>query len=744
MILSENLSERILSIKAKEHTAASLRNEQLRNQIIRRIRQENPGMAPGRVYALGFAAYLAEKDIYVFEEELLAGHIQKSSYSESLPLEDTAGHSGTGYRMDREIEAYKTTPEATPEGEAVLEEFHTYARMGFYGRWGAGHVLPGFANMLNTGLGELIRQARKYASPDGTGSTADALIALLGVQVYFRRYAALARETAETARECNKASLYRIADACENLVENRPSSFFEAIQLLWLTHELIISESQSGSLSVGRVDQMLYPFYKADMEKTDISGEAQELMDALFLKFGNYIEGYQNVCLGGMTPEGESGYNDLSYMGLRSCRLLRQDQPLVVVRCNQMMPDSFWEEVLRLIECGMGFPALFNDDIVIPSKLKMGISLEDARDYAAVGCVEVSVGGKEYNNTESLRINWGKILEALLFNGSCPGAGTEVRLSRDYSDTVFETFEELFEAYKNELVHFTRLGMAGNDILDLNYGKHWPAPFMSSIEVGCLEKNIDITAGGAVYNNSAVNSCAVANTVNSLLALKQVVFEKKLASLEQVLDAMRRNFEGCEILRQQLMNADKFGNDAALTQSITRELTDCFNDTVTSQKCVRGGVYTIGYYTVANHVWMGTQTGAMPDGRLAGAAFASSFSPVQGSEVNGPTEVIKSIACVDHTYFGNGMVLDMKFTPTFFHAHGHRQAFKQMVDAYFMMGGMEIQFNVVSRETLIAAQQNPKDYQNLIVRVSGFSAYFCTLSKIVQDEIIMRTSFEGV
>ncbi len=744
MVLSDHLSERIKILKAKEASAVSQRDDELRNEIIRRIRRENPDMAPGRVYALSFAEYLEKKEIFLFDEELLAGHYQKTNYSESQPLENVSDLTGTLFQIGKEIEAYKKTDAATPEGEALLREYMDARLQGFFSHWGAGHVLPAFEHMINTGFGELIRRAEKYQSEDGTGSTADALITLKAASAYLLRYAALAKRKAETAAACRQPSLLRIARACEHLATDRPSDFFEAIQLLWFTQELLVAESLTGSLSVGRIDHYLYPYYKVDMEKQDISAEAEELMDALFIKFSNFREGYQNVCFGGMTPDGGSAYTDLSYMGLRSCRLLRQDQPLVIVRCNKMMPQSFRDEVQKLIECGMGFPALFNDDIVIPAKMKMGISERDARNYAAVGCVEISVPGREFSNTESIRVNWGKVLEAFLFNGRCPGSRGGIRLSRDYSNVPFDTFEEFYEAYKRELVHVTELGIQANNILDLNYGKHWPTPFMSAIEEECLEKNIDITAGGAVYNNSDVNACAMANTVNSLVALKQVVYEKKLATLEKVKTALLKNFEGEDILRQQLLNADKFGNGAPVTIEIIQDLTDLFYKTVTSFKGPRGGVFTCGFYTVAHHATMGGMTGATPDGRLAKTSFASSFSPTQGSELCGPTEVIKTVTAVDHTRFGNGMVLDLKFTPSFFRADGHRQAFQQMVDAYFMLGGMEIQFNVVSKETLIAAQQNPKEYQNLIVRVSGFSAYFCTLNKLVQDEIIARTEFAKV
>ena len=744
MVLSGQLSERILALSKKEHMSASPKNDTLRNGIIKRIRKEHPGMAPGRVLALAFAEYLDTKDLCIFDEDIIAGHIQKENYSESQPVEDVTDYSGTSFQIGREIDKYRETDLYTPEGEELLLDYMDACGQGLFSRWGAGHVLPGFEHFINTGIGELIKRAEEHIQPDGTGPTADSLITLKAASRYFLRYAALAEERAKSAPEKYRDQLLRIASACRNLSLNRPSSFFEAVQLLWMTQELLVAESLTGSLSIGRIDQFLYPYYMKDMEKGDISAEAEELIDALFVKLGNFREGYQNVCLGGMTREGKSGYNDISYMGLRSCRLLKKDQPLIVVRVNSMMPDSFWEEVQKLIECGMGFPALFNDDIVIPAKMKMGISLEDARNYAAVGCVEISVGGREFSNTESIRVNWGKILEALLFNGDCPGTDKKIKLSREYSDVSFDTFDELYKAYKDELIYQTEFGIRANDLLDLNYGRHWPVPFMSAIEEGCLEKDRDVTMGGAVYNNSVVNTCAIATTVNSLIALKEAVYERKLATLEQVKDALRNDFKGEDILRQQLLNADKFGNGAKITKEITKELTDLFVSTVTAHRGARGGSYGCGFYTVAHHAGMGGATGATPDGRHANTSFSSSFSPTQGSELYGPTEVIRTVTEVDHTDFGNGMVLDMKFTPSFFLADGHRMAFRHMIETYFMLGGMEIQFNVVSRETLIAAQEDPESYRDLIVRVSGFSAYFCTLWKLLQDEIIKRTEYERI
>jgi formate C-acetyltransferase len=283
--------------------------------------------------------------------------------------------------------------------------------------------------------------------------------------------------------------------------------------------------------------------------------------------------------------------------------------------------------------------------------------------------------------------------------------------------------------------------MLALNLLDENFGNHWPNAYLSSLMDGCLENGKDVTKGGAIYNNSVVNSCGVSNTANSLAAIKQIVFDEKLLTLRQLAEILRSNFKGNDAIRQKLKNCPKYGNNNEIVDVIFTEITDAFCEAVNGRNNLRGGVYMVGMYTVYDHAFMGRITGASSDGRLSGRALASSMSPVQGTETDGPTSSALTATKTDHTKFANGMVLDMKVHPRFFGSDRHRDGFWNLIRTYFKKGGMEIQFNVVKRETMIAAQRHPENYKDLIVRVSGVSAYFTTLSRTLQDEIISRTEF---
>jgi formate C-acetyltransferase len=289
------------------------------------------------------------------------------------------------------------------------------------------------------------------------------------------------------------------------------------------------------------------------------------------------------------------------------------------------------------------------------------------------------------------------------------------------------------------------LGLRGLNILDRNYSKHWPTPFLSTIMTGCLESGHDVTGGSTVYNFSSVNGCGMANVVDALAAVKKIVYEEQIVTLAELAEMLRKNFLGAEVVREELVRqCPKFGNDTDQADQFMTELTDDFSRQVDSYRNPRGGRFQTGLYTVESHAILGKITGALPDGRRKGVALANALSPAQGADINGPTAVVRTITKLDHRMLGNGMVLDLKFHPAFFNGSKHRQAFKALIDTYFQLGGLEVQFNVISRETLVNAQKKPEEYRDLIIRVSGFSAYFVTLDTVLQDEIIARTEHRAV
>jgi formate C-acetyltransferase len=330
----------------------------------------------------------------------------------------------------------------------------------------------------------------------------------------------------------------------------------------------------------------------------------------------------------------------------------------------------------------------------------------------------------------------------MLNQGICTFTGEKMILKNNKNLEVIRSFEEFYEWYQSELVHFLDLGVKATNIFDANYKDNFPTPFLSSFMEGCLEKGGDVTAGTTVYNFSSANAIGMANVVDSLAAIKKIVFEDKTMTLSKLSEIILNNFEGSEKLRKELiLKYPKFGNDKNETDILMKELTNIFCSYVNRSSNPRKGRFQSGFYSVGSHAVMGKLTGSLPDGRVRGTSLSNGLSPVQGADILGPTSVIKSVTKLDHRLFGNGMVLDLKFHPAFFENNKHRQAFEYLVKTYFDLGGLEIQFNVVSRETLLNAQKSPEEYRDLIVRVSGFSAYFITLDKVLQDEIIARTEY---
>jgi formate C-acetyltransferase len=409
------------------------------------------------------------------------------------------------------------------------------------------------------------------------------------------------------------------------------------------------------------------------------------------------------------------------------------------------MSDACWEEAIALITQGGGFPALFNDDVIIPAKEQLGVSKSDSWDYGLVGCVEPSIGGKEYSNTEELRLNWAKIIELMLSGGTCAVTGITMPLAKPRNLEDIKDFDEFYRWYKEEFVTALKTCMDACNLLDLSYPLYYPSPLLSATYKSCVEKGDDVSSTAVEYCFSTANGCGMADAVDSLLAIKQIVFDQKLVSLADFAEVLAANFKGYEQLQGYARTRClKYGNDIPEADRFMKELADLFCSTVRAHKNCRGHSFQAGLYTVYDQSVMGRKTGALPDGREKGVSLANAISAVQGMDTRGPTAAMHSALCFDHRQAANGLVLDIKFNPAFFEKESHRNMLRTLVEDHFANGGMEVQFNVVSRETLLAAKQDPQKYRNLVVRVSGFSAYFVTLDPVLQDEIINRTENQGI
>ena len=720
--MDSNNIDRIEFLKQKMRASYSPKMASQRKEIHSRIFSENQSASQVIRMAKGLSAFLREKDIIIHQEDLLAGYEQFYDYT---------------------VPSVDSNIQTSMEEKEILDQFYKGYHIGLYCGGLGGHVIAGYERVLQLGFGKLTNMARNKLE-NSIGSESDFTLASLIVceatTDYIMRYAEMAQELSQKSTKENSDQLKKIASSCQWIAVNPPRTFFEAIQLLWLTHEIITCEQSSGSLSLGRLDQYLYPYYAKDIADGVITyEEASELIQALWVKFGGMKRGFQHVVLGGCNGNGYAA-NDLSYMCLQATKKLRLDQPLISVRWNQDMPESFWNEIQDLIQLGMGFPALFNDKVAITAKQRLGISKEDAENYGIVGCVELSIPGKEFSHTEELRINWAKILELMLNDGVCTVIGETMKLKSKHKLDEINSFDDFYKWYKQEFAHFIDVGIKGANISDRNFPYQRPYPFLSSTMEGCLDAGRDVTAGSTVYNLSTVNGCGMANTADSLATIKRMIYQDKRFLLSELAEILRNGFESAESLRDVLgTKYPKFGNDNDEPDNIMSDLADSFCRNVESYNNPRGGRFQIGLYTVDSHAYIGKITGNLPDGHFRGTALANALSPSQGSDVSGPTAVIKSVTKLDHTLLGNGMVLDIKFHPDFFADDKCKESFKYLVETYFQLGGMEIQFNVISRKTLLEAQNSPELYRDLVVRVSGFSAYFIDLDKVTQDEIIART-----
>ena len=473
----------------------------LRQQIYDRELQihQNEPMVIRMAYCLG--AYLLEKEI-IFEDDTLAGFYLFAGRTFSSPA--NTAEEALFARLDGAV------------GDDAVDELVRYVDRGVCTRGPAGHVIAGYARVLAMGLGGLIAEAEAAIKEKGeTPFRQAARIVCRAASGLIRRYGEKAAELQKVASgEPSRGNYARIAAACQWVAEQPPRDFFEAVQLLCLVHEIIFTEQNSGSLSLGRFDHYLAPFYELDKAsgKIDIASAAS-IVEAFFRKMASVPRSFQNLTVGGY--DSVNGYccNDLTRIALRTSRKLRKDQPLLTLRWHPSMPADLWEDILALITTGIGFPALFNDETCIQAKLRSGISLQDAEQYAMVGCVELSIGGREYAHTEGLRINWLKVLELILSNGCCLVSGEKFTLAEPRDLETIPDFDAFYAWFKSELHHITHIAIQAVNSLDANFSNHWPSPFLSATMENCIQRGLDVTAGGTIYNNSAINAAGMANTV---------------------------------------------------------------------------------------------------------------------------------------------------------------------------------------------------------------------------------------
>ena len=570
-----------------------------------------------------------------------------------------------------------------------------------------------------------------------------------------KRHAKLAAKLAANEKDPGrKAELERIAEVCTKVPAKTPSNFHEALQHYWFIHLGIITELNPwDAINPGRLDQHLLPFYQKGINEGRLTRElAKELLQCLWIKFNNqpappkvgvtaeesgtYTD-FANINSGGLTPEGTDGVNEVTYLVLDVIDEMRLLQPSSNIQLSRKNPDRFIKRALKIVRKGWGQPSIFNHDLVIEELLRQGKDIVDAREGGTSGCVECGAFGKEAYILTGY-FNLPKVLEITLNNGIDPRTGKQLGLKTGETGSL-DSFERLLEAFKKQLYHFIEIKVRGNLVIEQLYANYLPVPFLSVLIDDCIEKGRDYNAGGARYNTTYIQGVGIGTITDSLSAIKTHVFEKKTLTLPALLEALDKDFAGGDKLRAQLINkTPRYGNDDDAADDIMRQVFRAYHDEISGRPNSKGGWYRVNMLPTTCHVYFGAVLGASADGRKAGKPVSEGISPVQGADRNGPTAVLKSAAKMDHVMTG-GTLLNQKFTPALLEGERGLNNLTDLVRTYFKMDGHHIQFNVAQANTLRAAQAAPDDYRDLIVRVAGYSDYFCDLSKELQDEIIERT-----
>ncbi|MCX5669767.1 MAG: glycyl radical protein [Planctomycetota bacterium] len=585
-------------------------------------------------------------------------------------------------------------------------------------------------------------------------------IACDAVILFAERHAALARQQA--AREPNpvrRAELEKIADACSHVPARAPRDFHEALQYYWFCHLAVITELNGwDSFCPGHLDQHLLPFYRRGLADGTLTHEAaREMLEAFFVKFTNHpappkvgvtaaesgtYTDFANINLGGLLADGRDGSNELSDLVLEIVDEMHLLQPSSNLQLSRKTPDALLKHALRVIRKGYGFPSIFNTDTVIEQQLRQGKTLEDARAGGCSGCVETGAFGKEAYILTGY-FNLVKVLELTLHDGVDPHTGTPLGPRTGGADS-FTCFDDLFAAFRKQLHHFIEVKLRGNQVIEQMYARLMPAPFLSVLTDDCIRKGKDYNAGGARYNNSYIQFVGIGSLTDCLAAVRQVVFDEKALPLSDLVKTLDADFEGSEALRQRLVNrTHRYGNDDDYADGLMVGAFNVLVEEVDGRPNTKGGKYRVEMLPTTSHVYFGTMTGAMPDGRRAGLPLSEGISPVQGADRHGPTAVFKSAGKMDHVKTG-GALLNMKFTPALLADEQGIDNLAHLVRTYFRMGGHHVQFNVVRAETLREAQARPEAHRDLIVRVAGYSDYFCDLSRDLQDEIISQTEHQAL
>ena len=694
--------------------------------------------------------------------------------------------------------------------EAIKAIEHNIFTPGNYFYNGVGHVTVKYWEVLETGFEGIMEKAQKELDGCSVGDGNYArkshfleavILSCKAVIDYAGRYAKLAQEmAAQTSDPVRKQELFVIAENCSRVPAKGAQNFYEACQSFWFVQQLLQMESSGHSISPGRFDQYMYPYYKKDMEAGTITREfAQELMDCIWVKLNDLnkcrdaasAEGFagyslfQNLIAGGQNKEGEDVTNDLSVMCIQASMHVHLPAPSLSVRVWNGSPHEFLIKAAELTRTGIGLPAYYNDEVIIPALQNRGLSLEDAREYNIIGCVEPQKAGKTEGWHDAAFFNMCRPLELVFSNGMDKGEMVGIPTG---DVTQMKTFDEFFDAYKKQMEYCISLLVNADNAIDVAHAERCPLPFLSCMIDDCLKEGKSVQEGGAVYNFTGPQGFGIANMADGLFAIRKLVYEDKKVSMKELKEALAWNYDKgldaqsagdmTEMIMKAMQKAGrnvdastaegllktfmgmkpgeqktqrfkeihdmidevpKFGNDIPEVDYFAREVAYTYSKPLQKYNNPRGGKFQAGLYPVSANVPLGGQTGATPDGRYAHTPVADGVSPSAGKDVKGPTAAATSVSRLDHFIVSNGTLFNQKFHPSALSGREGLEKFVALIRGYFDQKGMHMQFNVVDRQTLLDAQEHPEKYKHLVVRVAGYSALFTTLSRSLQDDIIRRT-----
>ncbi|MGM0125906.1 choline trimethylamine-lyase [Enterococcus sp. AZ194] len=762
-----------------------------RARVITELAKENPGMPKNILRAKSFKRCCETAPLVIQENELIVGAPNGAPRAGSFSPD-------IAWRwMEEELDTISSRPQdpfhISDEDKRIMREElfpfwkgksvdeHCEDQFREAGVWelsgesfvsdcsyhqlnGGGDSNPGYdVILMKKGMLDIQREAQEkletldYANPDDMEKiyfykaqieTAE------GVMIYAKRMSEYARQLAE--RETNpkrKMELQKIAEVNAKVPANKPENFWEAIQAVWTIESLLVVEENQTGMSIGRVDQYMYPFFKNDLDSGRLTNyEAFELAGCMLIKMSEmmwitseggskFFAGYQpfvNMCVGGVTREGRDATNELTYLLMDAVRHVKVYQPSLACRIHNRSPREYLKKIVDVVRAGIGFPACHFDDTHIKMMLAKGVSVEDARDYCLMGCVEPQKSGRLYQWTSTAYTQWPICIELVLNQGVplwygkkvCPDLG---------SITAYKTYEQFEEAVKEQIRYITKWSSVATVITQRVHRDLAPKPLMSIMYEGCMENGKDVSAGGAMYNfGPGVVWSGLATYADSMAAIKKLVFDEKKYTLEELNRALKADFVGYDQVRTDCLKAPKYGNDDDYADLIAADLIH-FTEAEHRQYKTLFSELCHGTLSISNNTPLGQLTGASANGRKAWVPLSDGISPTQGADFKGPTAIVKSISKMANDTMNMGMVHNFKIMSGMLDTPEGEESLITLLKTASVLGNGEMQFNYLDNDTLLAAQEHPEEYRDLIVRVAGYSAFFVELCKDVQDEIISRT-----